>query len=252
MHRPVAVVTGGSEGLGFELVRLLLLRGYMVVFTGRSLAKLQAAEELLSQAFPRDAFRAHQLDAVGGGAAVEALLHQLGSVDVWVNNAGVYEPYTGESGDDVMQRVMDVNLLAVISATQAVIRFSRESKSPVTILTVLSQAALKILENGAAYGTSKIGAFGYLLNLQRQLEHEGVSHVRLLRLFPGTFMTKKTEKLVSDGVISNPVSIATVVEAADQLLVGPHTDAFIEYGSPVRYATITPERFSTALRGLFL
>ena len=84
---PTALITGGSNGLGLETARALLVRGYEVIITGRSQQKLVNAENKLNS---------NQLSWVANDIsnfeAVEALAKQTSSVDLLINNAGQMGP----------------------------------------------------------------------------------------------------------------------------------------------------------------
>lgn len=87
----IAVVTGGSSGIGLETVRLLLNHGARVAFCGRDVHRLQRAEAELRQEFPQAQLLAHGCDvldrnAVDGFAA--AVRERFGGTDMLINNAG--------------------------------------------------------------------------------------------------------------------------------------------------------------------
>jgi len=115
----VALVTGANRGLGFETARQLLAKGLVVVLAGRDAAALERARQTLTAEDQRRAITV-QLDVTSVEtirAAQRALVEQLGSVDVLVNNAAVL---LGESDGvlsiptDDYRRTFETNLFGVI------------------------------------------------------------------------------------------------------------------------------------------
>jgi NAD(P)-dependent dehydrogenase (short-subunit alcohol dehydrogenase family) len=115
----VALVTGANRGLGFETARQLLAKGLVVVLAGRDAASLERARQTLRTEDQRRAITV-QLDVTSVEtitAAQRALVEQVGSVDVLVNNAGLL---LGESDGvlsiptDDYRRTFETNLFGVI------------------------------------------------------------------------------------------------------------------------------------------
>ena len=120
----VALVTGANRGLGYETARQLLGKGLSVVLAGRDLAALERAHRSLPDRHRRSALTV-QMDVTRAesiAAAQRAVMEQLGSVDVVVNNAAVL---LGEN-DDVLEipaadyrRTFDTNVFGMIDVCRA-------------------------------------------------------------------------------------------------------------------------------------
>lgn len=120
----VALITGGTEGMGFATAKLFLDEGARVVITGRSAEKGARALKCLKRsgrvAFvrgdvsrPRDAKR-----------MVDETVSKFGRIDILFNNAGIYlEKKTEETSEDEWDRVIDVNLKGTFLVTKAAIPF---------------------------------------------------------------------------------------------------------------------------------
>ena len=118
MDRPVAVITGASQGLGFETARQLLGKGMAVIVTARTAAK--AAEGIENLGAPEGA-HADELD-VGDDGSVAAFFNRLmerhGRIDVLVNNAGrIYGGYgrsIAETPTDLVAEAFNNNTLGAM------------------------------------------------------------------------------------------------------------------------------------------
>src|SRR4051812_28421134 len=104
---PGALVTGAGRGMGLEIARRLVGRGYEVAVTDVDQANAASAAEQLGDrawALPLDVA---DPDAVG--AAASAVVERSGSLDVWVNNAGILVTgFAHEQGVDVYRRLIEV------------------------------------------------------------------------------------------------------------------------------------------------
>jgi NAD(P)-dependent dehydrogenase (short-subunit alcohol dehydrogenase family) len=127
----VAVVTGGSSGLGLDLVRALAQRGMRVVLATRSLDRGRAALDLLGDLADRVAAR--QLDVTDPGSVARLadwLDRQLGRCDVLMNNAAVLlddERLSPDVDLDVVQQTLATNLLGTWRLVQAVAPLMRRN-----------------------------------------------------------------------------------------------------------------------------
>ena len=93
--RPVAIVTGGSSGIGLATARVFLARGDRVVLGGRDTERLSRAAESLIREIPGAdvvTVAGELADPATGTRLVEAGRGRFGQVDVLVNNAGVFAP----------------------------------------------------------------------------------------------------------------------------------------------------------------
>lgn len=158
--RPVAVVTGANRGIGYEVARQLLERGYEVVLGSRDLTKGQEAVRALDAA--GGSVHAVQLD-VSDEASVSAMgtwaRANLGRADVLVNNAAIlYDTWQrAESADlDIVRAALETNLLGAWRTIQELLPLLRKSPRA-RIVNVSSEAgAISEMSGGApAYSVSK-------------------------------------------------------------------------------------------------
>ena len=198
----VALVTGGSRGLGLQMAEVLGELGASVAITARKQPELDAATERL---------RGMGINAmsvvcdVGDLQALPGLIDQvtekLGPIDILVNNAGTSwgEPTAGHSME-AWNKVMSVNVTATFALTQEVGRRCMLPRKQGKVIVVASIQGLTGSYPGGvpmlAYNTSK----GALVNLTRTLANEwGPLGINVNAIAPGYFPTKMTAPLTAAG-----------------------------------------------------
>src|SRR5205807_3756404 len=148
LTQKVALVTGGSRGIGAAIAKRLAADGANVAIT---YAKDASAASAVVKAIERDggkaiAIRADAADADAGKAAVEKTVATFGQLDVLVNNAGTAIPKTfAETTLEEMDRVLDINVRGVFVATQAALK---HMKSGGRIIMIGSSVGERVLVPG--------------------------------------------------------------------------------------------------------
>ncbi|HEX4779090.1 MAG TPA: SDR family oxidoreductase [Acidimicrobiia bacterium] len=152
---PVAVITGGSQGLGLALAEALADRGWSLVVDARRRDRLDAAVARLAARTAVTGVAGDVTDPAHRAALVDAAT-RLGDVRALVNNAstlgGSPLPALSVVSADVLRRVYDVNVVAPIALVQA---FGDRLRAGAAILNVTSDAAVEAYEGWGAYGSSK-------------------------------------------------------------------------------------------------
>ncbi len=167
----VALVTGASSGIGWEIARQLAGAGAQVLVHGRDTARLSAlAETTGGVALPGDL--AHE---GGAGRLAAAALEVRGRIDVLVNNAGVGHagPF-GEMSEQGIARMIAVNLTAPITLTRLLLpEMRREGRGNVTFVTSIA-GRLGVAEE-AVYAATKAGLDTFAESLRLELRGSGVT-----------------------------------------------------------------------------
>lgn len=180
----VAIVTGGSRGIGLATARRLSEAGATVMLASRKAAALElAAKELPGEA---DWFVANAGDPAQARACVERTMERFGRVDVLVNNAGT-SPYFGPlAGLDLPRadKTVQVNLTAVLVWSQLVTEASMAERGG-CIVNVASVGGLLVEPGIAWYNVTKAA----VIHLTRQLAYELGPAVRVNALAPGLVRT---------------------------------------------------------------
>ena len=185
----VAIVTGGTRGIGYAVVKKFLENGAKVVLFGsrqetvdKALGSLKAenASWEVSGACPS------LLDEEAVAIAIDKVKEQFGKVDILVNNAGIsdstpIEQYTAEQ----FTKVMNLNVNAIMNAIMPTVKIMKAQGGGV-IINTSSMVSLSGQPAGIAYPTSKSAVNALTWSLAREL---GPSNIRINAVAPGITKT---------------------------------------------------------------
>jgi NAD(P)-dependent dehydrogenase (short-subunit alcohol dehydrogenase family) len=175
----IAVVTGGSAGVGRATARALARDGFDVAVIARGTDRLAATRAELESLGARClAISADVADAGAVDAAADPVETELGPIDVWVNNAmaTVFAPMSDVTPEE-FRRATEVTYFGSVWGTQSALRRMRPRNRGV-IVQVGSALAYRGIPLQAPYCGSKHALQGFLESLRCELLHEG-SRVRL-------------------------------------------------------------------------
>lgn len=237
MTEPLAVVSGGTRGIGLALSRRLIKLGHRVV-------ALYRADEQAARA-SRDelgtALRTVRADLADPAAVADAgavILTDHGTPSVLVHNAGrnIDRPFL-EMTDDEWRAVLDTNLSGVFHLTRALAPAMVASGEPGVIVTIGATTGIRPRRDGVNYCASKAG----LLQLTKCLALELAPHIRVNCLIPG--MTE-TEEVVTRFRLDDPVARARVVEEIPARRIGGTDDVAdaLEFLVSARSAYLTGQK----------
>ena len=195
-NNKVAIVTGASTGIGFNLTKTLLGIGYQVVMNSRNKERLEKAYADLGQ--PKNAV--FVVGDIGkpetGKKLVEAAIKSFGRVDALINNAGIFEPRPFlEVDEDHLDKFLSISLKGTYFATQAAIpeMIKQGGGHVINIGTTLLDHAL-----GGLPITAPMAAKGAVRAISAQLAAEfSKDNIRVNTIAPGIIRTPMHAK---DGV----------------------------------------------------
>jgi 3-oxoacyl-[acyl-carrier protein] reductase len=227
----VALVTGGSRGLGAAIADALAERGADVAISYVSSAsKAQAVvERLQAKGVRAIAIQAEQADVTSARGLVDGVVEQLGQLDILVNNAAV--AVQGQCVDDpaldvaALDRQWQVNVLGAVAVTRAAARVLPEHGR---IIFIGSLAGTRVpFPGGADYAATKAAIIGYAKGVARDL---GPRNITVNVVQPGIMPTDMMVEVLGESGPSetfldmHPIRrIATLEEVADvvRFLAGP-------------------------------
>jgi NAD(P)-dependent dehydrogenase (short-subunit alcohol dehydrogenase family) len=224
---PAALVTGAGRGLGLEIARALAARGLTVHVTDVDADTAAAgAEAIGGTAFSS---RLDVRDRHGCEAAAAATLERAGSLDVWVNNAGIL--VTGHVWDhdpDTCRLLFEVNTLGTINGTLAALRPMREARRG-HVINIVSLAGLGAPPGEALYGATKHGALAFSLGALGDLRREGFKGVHISCVCPDGILTPMIADKLDDPDAA-PSFSGQLLRAED---VAPHVAGLLDRPRPV-------------------
>lgn len=205
----VALVTGGSRGLGLYMAQGLAELGAQVAITARSETDLAAAKAQLEATGATVAAIAHDLaDLEGSGRLVDRVVEALGPIDILINNAAIAVPSPAEEHPaEDWDRVMDVNINSLFFLTQEVARRCMIPRRQGKILNISSTAGLR----GSAMDSPLIVSYhaskGAVISLTRALATEwGRYDLNVNCIVPGTFPSQMTAATLPEAHVRRVLS----------------------------------------------
>jgi 3-oxoacyl-[acyl-carrier protein] reductase len=187
----VALVTGGSRGIGLAIAGTLLDAGARVSITGRTASKLEDARKQLARSDARRGDRVHASvadvrDADEAARAVEGAVQQFGGLDILVNNAGVGVFRTVADTDVASWHdVIETNLSGIFFCCHAAIPHLKK-RGGGWIINISSLASKNPFPAGAAYCASKAAVNAFSESLMQEVRHD---NIRVSYIMPGSVST---------------------------------------------------------------
>ena len=210
----VAVVTGGSSGIGFAIAQALAAESSNVIITGRDEKKLAAAAKTISSSTRQNtALIVPKACDVRDPKAIDELFvtveAMFGHLDILVNNAGISQPPTPleQTSLEMWREQIDTNLTGVFLCTRAALPLM---KSGAIIINNLSAAAKQIFPNFYPYTAAKMGALGFTLSLRAELMPRGI---RVMALLPGATKTDIWQQIMPNAPFHHMMDTESVAQA---------------------------------------
>ena len=189
-----ALVTGSTVGIGFATAQILANEGAAVVINGRSTERVHEAMHQIKANNPQAKLIAGPAD-LSNKKDIESLIHQLPTVDILINNVGIYEPKPFDDiSDEEWLHMFDVNVMSGV-------RLSRHYLAPMLkknwgrIIFISSESGLQIPPEMIHYGMSKTAQ----LAITRGLAETTVgTEVTVNSVLPGPTSSEGVSQFVKD------------------------------------------------------
>lgn len=173
----VALITGGTSGIGLAIAKLFLASGASVCITGRNEERLsKACSDLRSLSNSgEDKIQCSVLDnkdISSFPSKIEQIIAMAGKIDILVNNAGVLGASLPNAQEEEYDAVLDTNLKGVFFLSQLIGKYMKENNIHGNILNIASSSSLR--PAASAYTISKWGVRGLTLGLAKSLAPYGI------------------------------------------------------------------------------
>ena len=212
------VITGASKGFGKAIAEEFATHGHHLYLCSRNGVDLYKTVEELMSRFPGITVKAKPFDLSIKEQAQEFgewVLEQQISVDVLVNNAGLFDPGSVHNeADGVLEHMINVNLYSAYHLTRKVLPVMMKQQSG-HIFNMCSIASLQAYANGGAYSISKFALAGFSKNLREEMKPHGI---KVTTIYSGAAFTASwAGSGIDPKRIMKAKDIATMVYAASQL-----------------------------------
>jgi len=214
----VALITGGSKGIGLGVALAMLNEGMKVCITSRSQSDLDRVVNDINNTNLK-ALVCDVTDLQAQEDCVSQIIGEFGSLDVLIANAGVGHFESIETLTPQMwHETIDINLTGVFNSTKAVLPALKKSEG--YIITIASLAGTNFFELGSAYNASKFGLVGFTQAIMLDLRKHGI---KVTTIMPGSVATHFNDHIPSDadGWKIQPEDIGQMV--IDLLKMNPRT-----------------------------
>ena len=182
----VAIVTGGSKGIGLAVARAFLERGMQVTISARSAADLEKAAKALGSAESVHTVESDVRKPADAQRLVDETVRRFGGVDILVNNAGVGKfANVADMEPGAWQQIIETNLSGVFYCTRAAIP-EMKRRGGGFIINISSLAGKNSVPGGAAYCASKAGLNAFSEALMQEVRHD---NIRVSYVMPGSVFT---------------------------------------------------------------
>jgi NADP-dependent 3-hydroxy acid dehydrogenase YdfG len=193
LQQKVALITGGSKGIGLAIAKSMIAQGMKVAITGRNLDSLYDAqksinsESLLIIESDTKEFESNQ-------KAVDLTLQKWGCIDVVIANAGVgYFKEVDQISIEEWNNTIEINLNGAFYILKASVDSLKKSKG--YYITIASLAGTNFFEMGAAYNASKFGLVGFTQAAMLDLRKHDI---KVSTIMPGSVSTYFNDHTPSD------------------------------------------------------
>lgn len=177
LKNKVALITGGTSGIGLAIAEAFIKSGATIIITGRNQEKLEKAKIYLESMNSERSIILPVVfnckDISSFNQKLDYIVEQYGRIDILVNNAGVIGGDWNNAQEDEYDNVMDTNLKGAFFLSHAVAKFMIKNRIHGNILNICSSSSLR--PANSAYTLSKWGLRGLTLGLAKTLTKYGIT-----------------------------------------------------------------------------
>lgn len=199
-EKKVAVVTGGSQGIGRAIALAFAKKGHLVCICARTAKDVRRTAREISglgykcRGFTLDVSKASQIRRT-----VDSIVRQYGRIDVLVTCAGVYGPLgpLEENVENPWAEALSINVLGTVYAVRSVLPvMKRQGKGCIITMAGAGAGGSNIKPNLSCYTASKFAICGFTESVSKELERTGV---RINAISPGAVNTRLIDQVLAAG-----------------------------------------------------
>ncbi len=213
MSEQVALITGGSRGIGKACAKELAKAGYdiAVIYAGNEAAANETVSELKAMNVEAEAYKCDVSDAESVNECVAKVMEKFGRIDVLVNNAGITrDNLMLRMNHDDWNAVINTNLTGAFNMTKPIVKIMMKQRSG-SIVNMSSIVGVMGNAGQANYSAAKAGLIGFTKSLAKEL---GSRNIRVNAIAPGFIKTDMTKGLDIDSFAEH-IPLKRLGEAED-------------------------------------
>lgn len=211
----VAIVTGGTRGIGLETVRLFKEnKAEVILFGSRQESVTKAIEDLKKEGMEVSGYYPNLNNIEEIEATVKDIISKYGHIDILVNNAGISaNKKIEDTTSEEFAGIMNLNVNAMFNMTKAVVPYMKENGGGV-VLNTSSMVSIYGQPSGVGYPASKFAVNGLTKSLSREL---APFNIRVNAVAPGVTRTDMIAKLPEEqlGPIVKTIPLGRIGEPRD-------------------------------------
>ena len=217
MSDKLAVVTGGTQGIGRAIVEIFIQNGFSVATCARNEEKLDLLKNEMEEKY-EGKLHSFRADLSKKESVKEFLdfVRMIGKpIHVLVNNTGTFLPgQVQDEEEGLLEKLIETNLYSAYHVTRGLIPHLKKVKAS-SIFNICSTASITAYTNGGSYCISKFALYGFSKVLREEMKEHGV---RVTSVLPGATMTPSWDGVdIPEGRIMEAKDIAESIWSAYQL-----------------------------------
>jgi len=193
LEEKVAIITGGTRGIGFETAKLFLEnKAKVILFGSKEESVNNALNELKEIGLEADGYYPNLNNPNEINEVIEKIYNDYGHIDILVNNAGISaNKKIDDTTYEEFEKIIDLNVNAVFNMTKVVVPYMKKQNNGV-ILNTSSMVSIYGQPSGVGYPASKFAVNGLTKSLAREL---GPFNIRVNAVAPGVTNTDMVSNL---------------------------------------------------------
>lgn len=211
----VAIITGGTRGIGLEIVRLFKEnKAEVILFGSKEETVSKAIAQLKSEGINVNGYYPNLNNYEEVDQIIKEIVVKYGHIDILINNAGISANKKIEDTTSTdFSKIMDLNVNAIFNMTKAVVPFMKENKGGV-ILNTSSMVSIYGQPSGVGYPASKFAVNGLTKSLAREL---APFNIRVNAVAPGVTKTDMISSLPKEQIdpIIQSIPLGRIAEPRD-------------------------------------